>query len=152
MKWLTRGASAQNSQRKGRQQQEQNQQQQEQEQQQQPQLQNFRLFTADFSSRKSTEIPSQVRFSAASSFMRVLHYVAIRVAYVFGLLEFFPNAPPLQIVTAFFGGDSQTLLQVISTSYCVVLVTWRQWFDSKGLDMDGAENSVTLADDATQHT
>ena len=58
--------------------------------------------------------------------------------------------PPLQTVAAVFNGDDHQLLQVTVllrfsrvprirfTRVCV------QWFDSKGLDMEGAENSLAL--------
>ncbi len=57
-----------------------------------------------------------------------------------------PDASQLQIVAAFFDdGDSQQLLHVraflSSLTWSTSNSCW-QWFDSKGLDMDGAENSV----------
>jgi hypothetical protein len=51
MKWLMRGASAVKEE----------QQQQQQQQQQDPQQQSYRLFAVEFTSRKSVEIPAQVR-------------------------------------------------------------------------------------------
>ena len=50
MKWLMRGASAVKEE-----------QQQQQQQQQDPQQQSYRLFAVEFTSRKSVEIPAQVR-------------------------------------------------------------------------------------------
>ena len=47
MKWLMRGASAVKE--------------EQQQQQQDPQLQSYRLFAVEFTSRKSVEIPAQVR-------------------------------------------------------------------------------------------